>query len=170
MNIRFKYKSDALSKVITIIIIIALMVLFGVIILISLGSYFSAWLFAFIISFILIYTLSIPRYIDVSDDSVDIHCLLELTSINIEDITRVRTLKNRDMRGCIPIWGSFGFFGYYGYFLNLKNMELIKLYTRSWGNFVEILDLYGQKYIVSCANPQEFVDLVVETKSAFKSK
>ena len=169
MGTRLKYKSDTRSKIITTIIIIALLALFGVVILISLGSYFSAWLFAFIISIILIYTLSIPRYIDINDDSVEIHCLLELTSINIEDVTRVRTLQNKDMQGCIPIWGSFGFFGYYGYYLNLKNMELVKLYTRYWGNFVEILDSYGQKYIISCPNPQEFVDLVIETKSSFKS-
>ncbi len=169
MGTRLKYKSDTRSKIITTIIIIALLALFGVVILISLGSYFSAWLFAFIISIILIYTLSIPRHIDINDDSVEIHCLLELTSINIEDVTRVRTLQNKDMQGCIPIWGSFGFFGYYGYYLNLKNMELVKLYTRSWGNFVEILDSYGQKYIISCPNPQEFVDLVIETKSSFKS-
>ena len=170
MEKRYLYKRDTKSKVITVITIIIILAVLGLIILIGLGSYFSAWVLTFIISIISIYILSIPRYIDVRDDCVEIHSVLELTIINIEDVTRVRTLENKKMRGCFPIWGSFGFFGYYGYYIAPRKMELIKIYAGSWSNFVEIMDLYGQKYVVSCSNPQELVDLITSNKANFTAK
>ena len=170
MRKRFTNQLDRRAKIVTLMTITALATILGIAIFISLGSYVSAWLFALFISIILICALSIPRHIDVSDDCVEICCIMELTVINIEDVSRVRTIQTEDMQKCIPIWGSFGFFGYFGYFFNFRTMELIKMYARSWGNFVEIMDSFGQKYIVSCANPQELVDIITENRAKFLAK
>ena len=58
----------------------------------------------------------------------------------------------------LPPFGACGFFGYYGHFLDLRRFERIRIYASEWRNFVEIADVYEERYYVSCREADEFVE------------
>jgi len=101
--------------------------------------------------------LSVPRYILVGEGAVEIHCVLELTTIRYEDLVSVRRVRRSEMKYCFPLFGSYGFFGYYGYYYNLRYWDMVRVYAGSWSRFVEIEDIYEQKYIISCTDPDAFI-------------
>lgn len=121
------------------------------------GGYFSAWFTSFIVALIALMALSIPRKIVVSDDSVEIRCLLDVTEIRREEIKAVRTVEPRQMKWVVPIFGGCGFFGYYGHYFDLRRFERVRLYASVWRNFVEIEDIYDERVIVSCPDPERLI-------------
>jgi len=156
MNKRYYYQFDRRSRLITSIVITL-----AVLITLLVGYYESAYVTAWFISLVAgvggLYVLSIPRFILVGEEAVEIHCVLELTTIRYDDLVSVRKLRKPEMKYCFPLLGSYGFFGYYGYYYNLRYWDLVKVYAGGWGHFVEMEDIYEQKYIVSCADPDTFV-------------
>ena len=96
------------------------------------GGYLSAWFTSFIVALIALMSLSIPRRIVVTDEKVEVRCLL-------------------DFGGC-------GFFGYYGHFLDLRRFERVRLYASEWKNFVEITDIYEDRLYVSCSDADRLVE------------
>ena len=51
-------------------------------------------------------------------------------------------------------------FGYYGYYFDLKTFEKVVVYASEWKNLVEIVDIYEQRYYVSCTQADELVALL----------
>ena len=84
------------------------------------GGYLSAWFTSFIVALIALMALSIPRKIVVSDDRVEVRCLLDITEIRRDEIASVRRVETRRMKWFLPIFGGYGFFGYYGHFIDLR--------------------------------------------------
>lgn len=122
------------------------------------GGYFSAWFTSFIVAIVALMTLSIPRKIVVTDDAVEIRCLLDITEIQRTDIKAVRRIKDpQSMKWMIPLFGGCGFFGYYGHFLDLRHFERVRIYASVWRNFVEIIDRYDERFIVSCPDADRLV-------------
>ncbi len=109
------------------------------------GGYLSAWFITFIVALMALMTLSIPRRVEVYEDRVSIHCILELTDIDTSHIVSVRKVDAKEMKWIVPLFGGYGFFGYYGHFLALKRLEHITIYASQWRNFVEITDIYEDK-------------------------
>jgi len=64
------------------------------------------------------------------------------------------------MRSCLPIFAAMGFFGHYGRFLNLRTMEFVHIYASRWGKFVEITDIDGRKYYISCEERNNLIEFV----------
>ena len=106
------------------------------------GGYLSAWFTSFIVALIALMSLSIPRRIVVTDEKVEVRCLLDITEIRRDEIASVRRVDPRRMKWFFPVFGGCGFFGYYGHFLDLRRFERVKLYASEWKNFVEITDIY----------------------------
>ena len=126
------------------------------------GGYISAWFISLILAVLALMVLSIPRRVVVDDEGIEIQCVAEDTTLAYEDIARIRKVAKREMNGCIPIFGAVGFFGHYGRFLNLRTMEFIHIYASRWGKFVEITDIDGDKYYISCEERDDIIKRVGE--------
>lgn len=124
------------------------------------GGYISAWFASFIVALLGLLFLSIPRKIEVTPDKINIICILELTEIKIADIVRIRTVNPRTQKWFVPLFGAYGFFGYYGIYLDLRRFEKVKIYTTEWQYLVEIVDVYDDRYYISCRDRDVFIKYV----------
>lgn len=121
------------------------------------GGYFSAWFTSFIVALIALMSLSIPRRIVVTDEMVEVRCLLDITEIRRDEIASVRRMEPKQMKWLIPIFGGCGFFGYYGHFFSLKHFDRVLIYASEWRNFVEITTIYEDRVYVSCTEADRLV-------------
>ncbi|MFI3302793.1 MAG: PH domain-containing protein [Rikenellaceae bacterium] len=121
------------------------------------GGYHSVWFVTFVLALIALLIFSIPRRMVVTPKQLKIFCVLELTEINIADIVKVRKVNPRSMKWLMPMFASYGFFGYYGIFFDWRHAERIKMYTTEWQNIVEIVDIYEDRYYISCRHSDIFV-------------
>lgn len=126
------------------------------------GGYISAWFISLILAVLALMVLSIPRRVVVDEEGIEIQCIAEDTTLAYEDIASIRKVEKRDMNACLPIFGAVGFFGHYGRFLNLRTMEFIHIYASRWGKFVEITDIDGNKYYISCEESEDIIKRVGE--------
>ncbi len=124
------------------------------------GGYLSAWFLSLVGALVVLMALSIPRKIVVKPATVEILCLLDMTEIPRIEIASAGRVEPRQMRWVVPLLGSYGFFGYYGYYFDLKSFEKVIVYASEWKNLVEIVDIYEQRYYVSCADADELVALL----------
>ncbi len=154
----FDYRFDRRTLYWTALYLLALILLGSALYLLYEGGYLSAWFTSFIVALIALMSLSIPRRIVLSHDKISIRCLLDITEIRTADIACVRQVDPSEMRWLLPLFGACGFFGYYGHFLDLRRFERIRIYASEWRNFVEITDVYEERYYVSCRRADELVD------------
>lgn len=126
------------------------------------GSYLPAWLTILFVAVALLAMLSVPRFVIVSQQSVEIHCVMELVRIKFSEIERIKRLERRDMKYCVPLFGIWGIFGYYGYYINLRKMRTFRLYSRKWDNFIMIEDRYDNRFIISAENPDQLIEEIAK--------
>ena len=126
------------------------------------GGYISAWFISLILALLALMILSIPRRVVVDEEGIEIQCIAEDTTLAYDEIASIRKIEKREMNACMPIFGATGFFGHYGYFLNLRTMEFIHIYASRWGKFVEITDIDGGKYYISCEERDDIIKRVGE--------
>lgn len=121
------------------------------------GGYISAWFIMLIAAVFALMVLSIPRRVVIDGEDIEIQCIAEDTILAYEDIAGIRAVEEREMNACLPLFGAVGFFGHYGLFLNLRTMEVIHIYASRWGKFVEITDIDGGKYYISCEERDDII-------------
>ena len=126
------------------------------------GGYISAWFISLILAVLALMILSIPRRVVVDEEGIELQCIAEDTTFAYEDIAHIRKVQKREMNACLPIFAAVGFFGHYGRFLNLRTMEFIYIYASRWDNFVEITDVDGNKYYISCEESDDIIERVEE--------
>lgn len=140
---------------------VAVFVLMGVVLyLLYEGGYLSAWFTSFVVALLALMALSIPRRIVVTDERVEIRCLLDITEIERREIRSVRRVARRDMQWIVPLFGGCGFFGYYGIYFDLKHLERVRIYASEWRNFVELIDSDEDRLYVSCRDADSLVALI----------
>ena len=105
------------------------------------GGYLSAWFVSLVVALFALMSLS-------------------MTEIPRMEIASVQRVDPRQMRWVVPLFGGYGFFGYYGYYFDLKTFEKVVVYASEWKNLVEIVDIYEQRYYVSCTQADELVALL----------
>lgn len=164
MEKRFKYRLDRRSKRITRGIALLVMIVFVVLHFLWEGNYFPAWFIAIALGLIALVVLSIPRYLIVNDDFVDIRCVVELTRIPVENIEEIRRVHDTKFKDLTLLIGSYGFGGFFGYYFNVGEWSMYKVYLSERKNLVLMKDLYENTFLVSCAEPEEFVTLVTEAR------
>lgn len=121
------------------------------------GGYLSAWFTSFVGALIALMSLSIPRRIVVTEETLEVRCLLDITEIRRDEIASVRRVGARQMKWFVPIFGACGFFGYYGHFLDLRRLDRVRIYASKWGDFVEIKNIYEERLYVSCEEADRLV-------------
>ncbi len=72
-------------------------------------------------------------------------------------IASVRQIPTGNMKWTIPLFGGCGFFGYYGHYIDLRHLRHIRIYALEWDNFIEIIDIYDDRYYVSCRDSERFI-------------
>lgn len=127
------------------------------------GDYLSAWFSTCVGALLVLMALSIPRKLVVTEEKVEVRCLLDITEIPREEIASVRRIEPNEMRWLFPIFGGCGFFGYYGHFIDLRHWDRIRIYASEWRNMVEIDTIYEDRLWVSCSDPDRFVTLLAPT-------
>lgn len=157
MQSTYKYRFDHSTIYWTLIYIIVFVLLGGLLYHLYEGGYLSAWFTSFIVALVALMSLSIPRKIVVSDETVEVRCLLDITEIRRDEIASVRRVDPKRMKWFLPIFGGCGFFGYYGHFIDLRRLDRVRLYASEWRNFVEITDIYEDRLYVSCADADRLV-------------
>ena len=161
MEYRYKFKMNKRSRRQTCVWTLFFAVLVALLYIFNSGSfYIPVWFMLLALCFLFLFVMSIPKYISVSDQCVDIHCFVELTRIPIMNIVDIKLVDKKQFRMSIPIAGSFGFGGYFGYYLNLKNWTIFRMYARQWGDFVMITDVYEDVFVINCNDAQNFVDFI----------
>lgn len=160
---RYFSKLDRLAKWITIITIL-IVVCFGTWIYIrSASTFLPAWITILFWAIFALVMMSVPKYIEITPDGIEIDCTVEITFIAHNDISRIKIIAPTDMRWCFPVAGIFGYFGYYGYYFNFRERKLFKLYARNRRGYVLIETIYEKRYILGVDMPEEFIKQL-ETK------
>lgn len=167
MENRYDYRLDKRSRRITTVYIVIFLIVAALLLyrFMDSGTYIPAWFLSIAFAVMALYVLSIPRFIRVTDAAFEIHCLVELTKLHLNDIKSVRRIDDSSMKHSIPLLASYGFCGYYGYYFNISEWEMIKVYASKWSDFVEIEDIYEQKYIVSCDDADGLIAQILERKN-----
>ncbi|MFI3280683.1 MAG: PH domain-containing protein [Rikenellaceae bacterium] len=161
MNERsYKFHSNRRTLITTIVYFIVFVVAGLLIWLMYVGGYFSAWFISLMVALIALMSLSIPRRVTVDDNNVTILCLLEMVEIPRSEIVSINKVDTNDCRWIIPIFGSRGFFGYYGYYLDLATLERVRFYATEWQNLVEIVDIYDDRYYISCRQADQLIEQI----------
>lgn len=164
MEQRFKYTRDRRTRRLTWITSAVIVALFVTVALLVGEEYVRAWIIVMMLTILLLYVLSIPRYVKVDHEALEIHCVVEMTRIPIADINSVRRVTRQDTGLLTLLLGSYGFFGYYGYYANLHRWEVVRVYAGEWDNLVEIEDIYEDKYLISCREADRLIEMVVQAK------
>ena len=157
MESTYKYRFDRRTIYWSVVYLAVIMLLGAGLYFLYEGGYLSAWFTSFIVALIALMALSIPRKIVVTDEKVEVRCLLDITSIRRSEIAVVRKVGRSHMKWFLPLFGGCGFFGYYGHYLDLRRFERVRLYASEWKNFVEIIDIYEDRLYVSCAEADRLV-------------
>jgi hypothetical protein len=162
---KFKYRLDKRSRRITWITLTSIVVVFGGLWAFSLGEYLPAWFLSIATAFVCLAILSIPRSLRITEQALEIGCMVEITHIPYEHIESVRRIGRTELGLIIPLFASPGVFGYFGWWLDVRNWEIIKVYASSWHGLVLIEDIYEQRYLVNADDPDRLVE-ALETECA----
>ena len=151
----YKYRFDRRTIYWTLVYVVVFSLLGGGLYYLYEGGYFSAWFTSFIIALIALMALSVPRKIVVTDETVQVRCLLDITEIDRSKIVSVRRVEPKEMTWIVPLFGACGFFGYYGHYYDLRSFTRVKLYATEWRNFVEIITDCEDRLYVSCTEAEK---------------
>lgn len=153
----YRYKTDHKTRYLTAIHLFVFVAIAAALCILVDGSYILAWFISIVIAVIALMALSIPRRIILSDEGVEICCISDYTHIPYKEIASIRKVSADDMKFVMPIFAASGFFGYYGSFIDFKSWDFVKIYASKWKNFVEITDIYEDKYYISCDKGEELI-------------
>lgn len=168
MRSSFRYHFDRRTIIVS---ILALVLCAGgavLLYMLYMGGFFSAWFVSFVMAIFALMILSIPRRIILLDNKLEIQCVFDITEIDLQEISRIRKVSNRRLRWTMLLFGSSGFCGYYGKFFDLKEFEVITIYSSEWNNFVEITDIYDSRIYVSCRDADELIAAVRSRQQTIK--
>ena len=160
MEKTYKYgRMDGLAKFITSFVIVfvamgitALFYFFG-------AMYMTIWVCVVVAILVSLFAISIPRKLILTEEYLEIRCMLETTFLSLDRIDSITTGR---LHGMVCVWGSFGFFGYYGYYADLnafltRDGFLTKVYAKNRNNLLEIT-CEGKRYLIGCPDNESLVE------------
>lgn len=158
----YRYRIDRRTWYWTLLYVVAYLALGIGLYLLYEGGYFSAWFSTSIGALLILMALSIPRKLVLTDQTLSVQCLLDVTELPREEIATIRRVEEEELHGIIPLFGGCGFFGYYGRFFDLKNFERLTIYASEWRNIIEITTIYEDKIWLSCSEAEQLIALFGE--------
>ncbi|HIS33382.1 MAG TPA: hypothetical protein IAA79_00420 [Candidatus Avirikenella pullistercoris] len=170
----FKYSLSKYCKYTTFVVSLLILGIFLYFFFSSSGTYLSAWFMSIALAVCLLFVISFPRRIKITDSDVEIHCVLEMTNIPLADIKRIHPIERYRLKRIIPILGSYGFGGFYGYYFDLMYFRVIRMYATKLSGLVIIQNIYNERYIVNCENPRLLIGAIrkkienIRTEASFE--
>ena len=161
----YRYKTDLKTRYLTVVHFIVFAIIAATLCILVDGGYILAWFISIVFAVIALMALSIPRRIILSEDGVEICCISDYTHIAYKEIASIRAVSDEEMKFIMPIFAASGFFGYYGSFIDFKSWDFVKIYSSKWSNFVEITDIYEDKYYISCDKGEILIKRVMSCAS-----
>ena len=161
----YRYKTDLKTRYLTVVHFIVFAIIAATLCILVDGGYILAWFISIVFAVIALMALSIPRRIILSEDGVEICCISDYTHIAYKEIASIRAVSDEEMKFIMPIFAASGFFGYYGSFIDFKSWDFVKIYASKWRNFVEITDIYEDKYYISCDKGEVLIKRVMSCAS-----
>ena len=159
---RFRYSMSRYCKYVTAILFLLITAIAFLLLFTSSGTYLSAWFTSIAAAVLLLFVISFPRYLAITDKNLEIHCVLEITEIPLADIRRIHPISRYRLKRHIPVLGSYGFGGFFGYYVDLIHLRIVRMYTTRLDHMIMIQDIYGQRYIVNCRYRELFVEILKE--------
>ncbi len=129
------------------------------------GGYISAWFLSITVAVIALCVLSIPRQIRIDEATIEIHCILELTEIELIDVASVERVERQQIKWLKPMLASFGLFGYYGIYFDFRRLDWVHVYASQWENLVMITDKYEQQFLVSSDEPERLISTIESARA-----
>lgn len=129
------------------------------------GDYLAVWFTSFVVALLLLFMLSIPRSIRLTPTTVEVRCIMEIRVIKIANITSLRRVNPHILKWCIPLVGGYNLFGYYGTYFDLRRAERVQMYATEWRHFVEIIDIYDDRYYISCCEGEALIKEIERLRS-----
>lgn len=129
------------------------------------GGYISAWFLSVTVAIIALCVLSIPRQIRINEATIEIHCVLEMTEIELIDVASVVRVERQQIKWLLPMVASFGLFGYYGIYFDFRTLDWVHVYASQWDNLVMITDKYEQQFLVSSDEPERLISTIEEARA-----
>lgn len=157
----YRYTTDLKTRYLTVVHFIVLTIIAATLCILVDGGYILAWFISIVLAVVALMALSIPRRIILSDDGIEICCISDYTHIAYKEITSIKAVTDEQMKFIMPIFAASGFFGYYGSFIDFKCWDFVKIYASKWSNFIEITDIYEDKYYISCDQSEELIEKVL---------
>lgn len=118
------------------------------------GAYYiAAWATTTAVVLVALFLLSVPRRIILSEDELELRCLVETTYIPLHTIVDVEVLGSEGFGGKVPLLGIYGFGGYYGRYLDLRRWSVYRVYASRRSGCVAI-HTTKKRYLVSCRTPE----------------
>lgn len=168
--ITYPYARSRFVKRLTFTVFLLLLGTFVYFIFSSSGTYLSAWFISFVVAGIGLFVMSMPRYIRINPGNIEIHCVVELTTIPLNDIKRITKVSPLRMKYAFPLLGSYGFGGYFGYYFDWRKFVILRLYATKWSDFVLIHDIFDDRYVISCSDPDGFIKNVMQRIKALPER
>ena len=134
------------------------------------GGYMIAWTASLAGAILLLHIMSIPRRTIVGDTALEIHCIVEITRIEYADLRSIRRVGPDALHNKYVLLGGYGFFGYYGYYFDFMEWTTYKVYASDRKHLVLIEDIYEDRFIVSCNDPETFIKHVQEYRDRKRSE
>jgi hypothetical protein len=159
-DIKFKYRLDKRTRNVTLITLAVVAVACAGLWWFSIGDYLPLWFFSIALAIIGLSALSIPRSVRVTEEAIEIRCIVEITHIPYGHLRSVRRIERAELRPMIPVFASMGFFGYFCYYLLPQGWDILKVYASSWQGLVVLEDIYEQRYLVNSDRPDELMEAI----------
>ena len=89
----FKYRNGRYTLYWTAVYIIVIVLLAALLMQLYEGWYVSAWFGSFIAALVALMLMSVPRSIVVTEQTLQIRCLLDITEIRLSEISSIRAVS-----------------------------------------------------------------------------
>ncbi|MBP3440673.1 MAG: hypothetical protein J6K24_05455 [Tidjanibacter sp.] len=156
---------DRRARTITVVVLLLLVGLCVALFLTSGGAnYLAAWTTSVAIALVALCMLSLPRRIILSDEELELRCLLETTYIRLSSIVDVEIVEGSGLSRKLPLLGTCGFGGYCGFWLDLATRRLYRCYIASRRQCVAIHTSH-RRYLISAEEPTLLREQILATKA-----
>lgn len=157
---KLRFIKSRYSVYVTVIVSLIVVAFYFLFIAGSSGSYLVAWYLSLSLAVLALLIMSMPRFIKITNESIEIHCVVDLTLIPFTEIESIEKVSFRSSFRFFPLIASLGFLGFFGYYLDLKHFRLVRVYATSMRRLVMIATKRPRHYLVSVENPDEFIEMI----------
>lgn len=111
--------------------------------------YVAAWSSSIVVAIVALCLLSLPRRIILTDEELELRCLVETTYIPLRSVVDVKVVGSEGLKGKMPVVGLYGFLGYLGFWIDVKSGRVYRTYVTNRHQCVAI-HTSRYRYTVSC--------------------